>query len=141
MPPYCLICNEGMPLVIFTKCQHVCACVKCLDMEGIDVCPFCNIKSVGKDLEYKDPPPEDYAAPGFTHQSFLAVECGYVPVTTPDGRRYVAQGCGTIYIYQDIDGKRNQVSYESEEYKTIYDMYTGINTFVPDYQEIKIKKQ
>ena len=46
MPPYCLICNRGMPLVLFSKCQHVCACVQCLD-KGIDACPYCHSQETG----------------------------------------------------------------------------------------------
>ena len=37
----CIICLTNPPNVLFCDCGHLCLCVECDEVKGLDVCPVC----------------------------------------------------------------------------------------------------
>ena len=143
MPPCCLVCHKGIPFVRFQKCFHVSMCVDCFRQNQDEklTCPFCHQKSIGeiirktKESFDKIDDLRDEVPPGLTYQTHFTMSYGYVPVITPKGQRYVAQGCNDPSIYQeDAEFKRHTLDPKSKQYRYVYSLYTKRNPFVKDKQ-------
>ena len=44
----CVICLTNPPNVLFCNCGHLCLCVECDVVKGLNVCPMCKIENTIK---------------------------------------------------------------------------------------------